>query len=348
MEILETLAVALGFATLAGINLYLVVFISGLAINQGWIDVSQSYPELMALGDPLVVVAAGIFFCAEFFSDKIPWVDSLWDTVHTVIRPVGGGLLALHTLGPTDPAFEIVVALLAGGATLVSHGFKSGTRLVLNTSPEPFTNVAASVVGDVVVISGLALMKEHPLVAGVVFLSFISVAAWATPKLYRRIKAFATLVVRRLKAALTLPQHEPPLSNQLEESEVEFLRKKLGNEAATVLWSAPVIVGQSNRLLGWTNSTKGSIVRLAEHPEQLHFVGSRMWRPYHAKLSLKGLTAQQRSRWFSEEIELKAEKGKRRLLLRIRPDRRDVATRVVTALALPAPAVEAALEPAYA
>src|SRR5690606_36446179 len=106
MEVLETLAVALGFATLAGLNLYLVVLVSGLAIQQGWVDVSTTYPDLMVLGDPLVVTPAGIFFCLEFFSDKIPWVDSLWDTVHTLIRPVRGGLLALQTLGPTDPGFE--------------------------------------------------------------------------------------------------------------------------------------------------------------------------------------------------------------------------------------------------
>ena len=132
MEVLETLAVALGFATLAGLNLYLVVLVTGLAINQGWVDVSANYPDLMVLGDPLVVTAAGIFFCLEFFSDKIPWVDSLWDSVHTLIRPVGGGLLAIHTLGPVDPGFEVVIAMLAGGATLVAHGFKSGTRLAIN------------------------------------------------------------------------------------------------------------------------------------------------------------------------------------------------------------------------
>ena len=135
MEVLETLCVALGFATLAGLNLYLVVLVTGLAINQGWVDVSSTYPDLMVLGDPLVITAAGIFFCMEFFADKIPWVDSLWDSVHTLIRPVGGGLLAIHTLGPTDPGFDVVVAMLAGGTALVAHGFKSGTRLALNTSP---------------------------------------------------------------------------------------------------------------------------------------------------------------------------------------------------------------------
>ena len=144
MEILETLCVALGFATLAGLNLYLVVFVTGLAINQGWVDVSSTYPDLLVLGDPAVMTAAGVFFCLEFFSDKVPWVDSLWDSIHTLVRPVGGALLAIHTLGPTEPAFDVIVALLAGGTTLVAHSFKSGTRLALNASPEPVTNIAAS------------------------------------------------------------------------------------------------------------------------------------------------------------------------------------------------------------
>jgi len=107
MEILETLAVALGFATLAGINLYLVVFVTGLAINQGWIDVSATYPELLVLGDPAILAASGIFFCFEFFFDKVPLVDSLWDSVHTLIRPVGGALLAICTLGSTGAGFRI-------------------------------------------------------------------------------------------------------------------------------------------------------------------------------------------------------------------------------------------------
>src|SRR6056297_2147842 len=171
MEVLETLAVALGFATLAGLNLYLVVFVTGLAINQGWVDVSATYPDLVVLGDPMVVTAAGIFFAMEFFSDKVPWVDSLWDSVHTLIRPVGGSLLAIQTLGPTEPAFEVIIGLLAGGTTLLAHGFKSGTRLAINASPEPVSNIAASVTEDVAVLGGLVLMGVNPILAAVFFLT---------------------------------------------------------------------------------------------------------------------------------------------------------------------------------
>ncbi|MCB1093026.1 MAG: DUF4126 domain-containing protein, partial [Verrucomicrobiae bacterium] len=144
MDILNQLAVALGFATLAGLNLYLTVLVTGLAIRMDWIQLSSQYDQLSVLGSDAVLIAAGIFFALEFFSDKIPWVDSLWDGVHTLIRPVGGGLLAIQTLGTSDPAFDVIIGLLAGGTTLVSHGFKAGTRLVVNASPEPVSNIVVS------------------------------------------------------------------------------------------------------------------------------------------------------------------------------------------------------------
>ena len=97
------LGVALGLAALAGINLYLTVFVTGLAINQHWITLSSQYQSLEVLAHPVVITVAGIFYLLEFFADKIPWVDSAWDAVHTVIRPIGGALLAIRVLGHTSP-----------------------------------------------------------------------------------------------------------------------------------------------------------------------------------------------------------------------------------------------------
>src|SRR5882672_10745178 len=105
METLESLAIALGLATLAGLNLYLTVFVTGLAIQQHWIDVSQTYPELAILAHPAILAVAGTMYVLEFFADKIPWVDSLWDAVHTFIRPVGGAMLAIRVLGSPDPVY---------------------------------------------------------------------------------------------------------------------------------------------------------------------------------------------------------------------------------------------------
>ncbi|PYK30632.1 MAG: DUF4126 domain-containing protein, partial [Verrucomicrobia bacterium] len=117
MEQLNLLAVALGLATLAGINLYLTVFATGLAIHFHWITLSPQYQSLEVLGNPWIIAIAGVLYFLEFFADKIPWVDSIWDAVHTVIRPIGGAFLAIQVLGHSDPVFAIIVGLLGGGSS---------------------------------------------------------------------------------------------------------------------------------------------------------------------------------------------------------------------------------------
>ena len=132
MDRFNLLGVALGLACLAGVNLYLTVFVTGLAINQHWIVLSPEYQPLAILCEPLILWIAGTLYVLEFFADKVPWVDSAWDTVHTIIRPIGGALLAIRVLGQTNPAFDVVVALAAGGASFVTHSAKASTRLVTN------------------------------------------------------------------------------------------------------------------------------------------------------------------------------------------------------------------------
>lgn len=190
MDILEQLSVALGFATLAGLNLYLTVFLTGLAIRLDWVVLSEKFENLSVLGSDAVLLASGLFFALEFFSDKIPWVDSLWDAVHTLIRPVGGGLLAIAALGTTDPAFEVIIGLLAGGTTLVTHSFKAGTRVLANTSPEPVSNMALSTTEDVAVVGGLSLMAVHPVLAALVFVAFLVLAVYVLSKFMTKIKGF--------------------------------------------------------------------------------------------------------------------------------------------------------------
>jgi hypothetical protein len=332
MEVLETLAVALGFATLAGLNLYLVVLVTGLAINQGQVDVTSTYPDLMVLGDPLVVTAAGIFFCLEFFSDKIPWVDSLWDSVHTLIRPVGGGLLALHTLGSTDPGFEVVIALLAGGTTLVAHSFKAGTRLAINASPEPVSNILASVSEDVAVLGGLALMSVNPILAAVPCLIFLTVCLYLTPKLFRRIKAFFWLVGSKMVALVSRPDTEKLLYAGLTSSEDQKLGTILGGRKADPEWSAKILVGQCKKFPGFTSMTFGRLIAEANSPGLLHFVGRRWMRYYHTDLTLDGLEITQEPRFFSEDIVLYDLEGTRKLVLRLPSGHHAMANRIVESL----------------
>ncbi len=170
MERLDLLSVALGLAALAGVNLYLTVFATGLAIHFHWITLGPQYQSLEVLGNPWIISIAGVLYLLEFFADKIPWVDSIWDAVHTVIRPIGGALLAIQVLGHPSPAFTVIIALLAGGTSLLAHTAKAATRLASNTSPEPLTNIGLSLGEDAAVLGGLTLVHFSPLLALIIFL----------------------------------------------------------------------------------------------------------------------------------------------------------------------------------
>src|SRR5437899_6892704 len=165
MERLNLLAVALGLAALAGVNLYLTVFATGLAIHFHWIGLAPQYQSLEVLGNPWIITIAGVLYFLEFLADKIPWVDSIWDAVHTIIRPIGGTLLAIQVLGHPSPAFTVIVALLAGGTSLIAHTAKAATRLASNTSPEPFSNIGMSLGEDAAVICALAFFHFNPIMA---------------------------------------------------------------------------------------------------------------------------------------------------------------------------------------
>jgi Domain of unknown function (DUF4126) len=185
---MNLLAVALGLAALAGVNLYLTVFATGLAIHFHLITLAPQYQSLEVLGNPWIISIAGVLYLLEFFADKIPWVDSIWDAVHTVIRPIGGALLAIQVLGHPSPAFTVIVALLAGGTSLMAHTAKAATRLASNTSPEPFSNIGLSLGEDAAVLGGLTLVNLSPLLALVIFLIGIGVFCYFARKIFYSIK----------------------------------------------------------------------------------------------------------------------------------------------------------------
>jgi hypothetical protein len=186
-EILTTLGRTLGFSFAAGINLYATVAILGLAKRYGWVTL----PEQFAVFDNDVVIGAAILlYIIEFVADKIPWVDSLWDTVHTVIRPVGGALIAVTTLGETNPTIEGLVALLGGTIAAGTHFTKAGTRAVANTSPEPFSNWVLSISEDIFVIGLATLALKYPVAAAMVVIVgtvlMIVFATWIIGAVRRR------------------------------------------------------------------------------------------------------------------------------------------------------------------
>lgn len=199
MNPLEPIGLALGLASLSGINLYLTVLLTSVAVHFNLLDVSQSHPELAGIGHPWVIAVAGVMYLVEFIADKIPWVDSTWDAVHTFIRPVGGTLLALQPLGDMPPHVQIVAALLAGGAALTTHSAKAGTRLLANHSPEPVSNVALSVTEDAAVVGGSLLALLHPVIALFVFGVLILVIWLILPRIWRVLKRSFLLIRAKLQ-----------------------------------------------------------------------------------------------------------------------------------------------------
>jgi hypothetical protein len=236
VERFNLLSVALGLACLAGINLYLTVFVTGLAINQHWIVLSPSYHSLEVLGHPWIITIAGILYFLEFFADKIPWVDSAWDAVHTVIRPIGGALLAIQVLGHSTPTFDVLLVLLAGGTSLVTHTAKASSRLVANSSPEPFSNIGLSVAEDIAVFGGLALIHYNPVLALSLFALAIAAFLYFAPKVLRSMKAKIWLALTKLNGPADLRQPSTlPIA----------LPARLGE---TIAWAVPCISGRGRRI----------------------------------------------------------------------------------------------------
>jgi hypothetical protein len=162
---LVTLGRTLGFSFAAGVNLYATVAILGLAARYGWVDLP---PQFQSFNNSLIIGAALVLYFVEFFADKIPYFDSLWDMMHTAIRPLGGALIAVATLGDASPGVEGLVALLGGTVAAGSHLTKTSTRAVANTSPEPVSNWALSFGEDLFVVGLGYLALAHPIAALVV------------------------------------------------------------------------------------------------------------------------------------------------------------------------------------
>jgi len=190
MTLTEQLGTALGLASLAGINLYLTVMITGLAVRFNWLDLAAAHESLAILSDPWVISIASAFFIIEFFADKVPYLDSLWDSIHTVIRPAGGIYLGLAALGDLNPALTIIAIMTTGGAALSTHSAKAGVRAVINLSPEPVSNSVASVTEDGLVLGGLGLIALSPAIAlfffFLLFLLCTAFTIWLWRKLIRK------------------------------------------------------------------------------------------------------------------------------------------------------------------
>lgn len=187
---IEILGLAASVSLLAGWRLYLCVFATGLAMRSGWVDLPAHLDALGALANPWVLGAAFVGLVAEFFADKIAWLDSAWDAVHSIVRPLGGALLALAIVDAQDPVWQVLAFLLGGGGALLSHGAKASARAVVNASPEPVSNVVVSTGEDLVTGGMLALALSNPISAVGVAAVALGFAIMLLIYARRAIKAF--------------------------------------------------------------------------------------------------------------------------------------------------------------
>lgn len=273
METLQLLALALGLASLAGVNLYLTVFLSGLSIQQGWLTLAEPYTALQVLADPVVMTVAGIFFLLEFFADKIPWVDSIWDSVHTFIRPVGASLLAVLLLGEHSEAMEIVAILLAGGTAFATHSLKATSRLLINASPEPFSNIAASLAEDGLVVGGLFLLAWNPLVGLALAVAALFVAVFLGTKVFRLLRSRGGFAWRKLTASTDAPKEETFSAETPLDLDC-ILHQQITGEVR-IARCLPCVSG---KLPSTPSNVQGYLVATCDYPPLLFWAGKASFR----------------------------------------------------------------------
>lgn len=184
-DIISYIALSMGVAWASGINLYAAVLVLGLLGMTGHIDLPEA---LQVLQSPVIISAAGFMYCVEFFADKIQGVGSAWDTLHTFIRIPAGAVLAASAVGDVDPEMAVAAALVGGGITAGTHLLKTSTRLLVNTSPEPFSNVGLSLTEDVVVAGGIWTALFYPSLFLVLLTFFIVLMIWLLPILWRGLR----------------------------------------------------------------------------------------------------------------------------------------------------------------
>ena len=213
MDITQTIALTMGVAWASGINLYATLLVLGYMGITGNIDLP---PDLQVLMDPVVMIAAGLMYCIEFFADKVPGVDTGWDTLHTFIRIPAGALLAAGAVGDVGTGAQLAAGLVGGTLATGTHATKAGSRVLINTSPEPVSNWFTSIGEDVAVILGLWTALENPVLFLVLLAVFIVLMIWLLPKIWRGLRKLFAWLRQRLGGVRAPPDQgeEPPVWNR--------------------------------------------------------------------------------------------------------------------------------------
>jgi hypothetical protein len=206
-QITATLALTMGLAWASGINLYATLLTLGFLANTGNIVLP---PNLQIVADPMVMVAAGVMYFIEFFADKVPGVDIGWDTIHTFIRIPAGAMLAAGAVGDLNPAVQLAAAILGGSLAAGTHATKAGTRVLINTSPEPFSNWIASVSEDIAVIGGVWACINHPVLFLFALALFIALMIWLLPQIWGGVKKVFRWLINLFHSESSPPGLNPP------------------------------------------------------------------------------------------------------------------------------------------
>ena len=185
MDVLNNLNLVLGSSWMSGVNLYLTVAGLGIVNRIGLINLPGN---LDVISHPLIIITALLIYLVEFVADKIPYIDSTWDSIHTFIRPLGGATLTYAAMADMGPVVQIPLALLSGAVSLDSHLTKATARLAINSSPEPVSNSVASLTEDGLVITVLWLIIRHPIIASLIIILFILASIWFLKKMFRFLK----------------------------------------------------------------------------------------------------------------------------------------------------------------
>jgi hypothetical protein len=207
MNLIDTLGLALGAAWTAGINLYATVAVLGLLQRY---ELARLPGELEVLANPWVIGVALALYVVEFVADKIPYVDTVWDALHTFIRVPAGAVLALAATAELHPAVRVIALLTGGTLALSTHGTKATVRAAANASPEPFSNWALSLTEDVLAVGAAALAVFSPLAILAVVLVFVVVAAWLLPKIVRRLRRLVAQAGAFLRGEKLKPRDAAP------------------------------------------------------------------------------------------------------------------------------------------
>lgn len=315
MPALHTLSLALAAACLAGVNLYLTLFLAGLAGQIGWLPVTGDGAVIGMLAHPAVMTITLLLYVLNAIVDKVPAVDSLWDTLHTVIRPAGAVLLALHLMGSAEPAYQALAGILAGAAGLTTHLAKASTRLLINNAPGPLLNILASITEDLLVFGLAVLAVQHPFASLIVCVSLTALLWLLFPRMFRAGRASLFLMWRKVRLPAGTTSERVKLSARIS-ADQDMLMHGLLPGACTVQWAVRTVTGRVKRAPGLTPNMFGTLVSVEEHPGMLVFIGRRWFRHRPVRIPLAGSDIRHESAFLSENLVIYCKAERRQLTFR--------------------------------